>query len=130
MKQMIKTVGQIMEDLRVYTDWGFVGGVKGDTIMLKSILVNDIGKKIDLTLEIVEGDVLIKVTAWRDGLKREDVDQELEALEIPVEAEIQDSTLILCHHEPFGVLEHSVKGVLKQCIMPMVNVAAKLTEEE
>lgn len=28
MKQIIKTVGQIMEDLGVYTGWGFVGGVK------------------------------------------------------------------------------------------------------
>ncbi len=129
MKQIIKTVGQIMEDLRVFTNWNFAGGMKGDTCIINAPLVNEQGKKVDVTLEFYKTDVLIKVTAWNDCFDREKVEQAVGRLEISVETELNEASFILSHHEPLGVLEHSVKGVLKQCIIPMVDVAAELVAE-
>ena len=54
----------------------------------------------------------------------------MEKLDFPVELEInQGEFLILSHHEPFGVLEHSVKGVTRQCIVPMVDAVGEIIAE-
>lgn len=118
-----------MEDLRVFTGWNFAGGMKGDTCILHAPLVNEEGKKVEVTLEMYRGDVQIKITGWSDSFQKETVDRVMEKLEISIEKELTEASVTLIHHEPLGVLEHSVKGVLKECIMPMVDAVAEMIAE-
>ena len=130
MKQIIKTAGVIMDQLSALTGWKFIGAMKGDTCTLVANLVSKEEKKVEIALEICQKDVLIRATAWDDNFDQEKVDQVMEKLDVPVEFEInQGESLILTHHEPLGVLEHSVKGVTRQCIVPMVDAVGEIIAE-
>ncbi len=118
-----------MEDLRVFTGWNFAGGMKGDTCILNAPLVNEQGKKVEVTLQFYKADVLIKTVAWNDSFDKEKVEQIVGRLEFTVETELNEASVALSHHEPLGVLEHSVKGVLKECIIPMVDAVAEIIAE-
>lgn len=130
LKPIVKTVGTIMDQLTTVTGWKFIGAMKGDTCTLVANLVSEQEKKVEVAIEIDQPDVLIQVTGWDDNFDQEIVDRVMERLDIPVELEInQGESLILSHHEPFGVLEHSVKGVTRQCIVPMVDAVGEILAE-
>ena len=125
MKEIIKTSGKIMKDLRALTGWNFLGGVKGNICLLNAKLVSEEGVKVDVSLRFQGTDVLIMTTAWGEHFEKEAVDQAVEKLNVPVETEIKEDSVIISHHEPLGVLEHSLRGVLSQCMVPMVTSAAQ-----
>ncbi|MEY8389905.1 hypothetical protein D3Z36_09510 [Lachnospiraceae bacterium] len=125
MKEIIRISGKIMKDLRTLTGWNFIGGVKGNICLLNAKLVSEEGVKTDVSLRFQGADVLIMTTVWGDSFEKEAVDGAVQKLDFPVETEIKEDSLIISHHEPLGVLEHSIKGVLKQCIIPMVIAAAQ-----
>lgn len=58
MKQITKTAGKIMEQIRLMTGWNFVGAMKGDVCILKAGLINPDNIRVDVILEFNEGDVL------------------------------------------------------------------------
>ncbi len=131
MKQIVKTVGTIMDQLRMLTGWKFIGAMKGDTCTLVANLVSEQEKKVEVSMEIDQVDVWIRVTTREDHFDQEKVDQVMEKLDVPVELEIkQGESLMLSHHEPFGVLEHSVKGVTRQCIVPMVDAVGEIIADQ
>lgn len=131
MKQIVKTVGTIMDQLRMLTGWKFIGAMKGDTCTLVANLVSEQEKKVEVSMEIDQVDVWIRVTTREDHFDQEKVDQVMEKLDFPVELEIkQGESLMLSHHEPFGVLEHSVKGVTRQCIVPMVDAVGEIIADQ
>ena len=127
MKQITKTAGKIMEQIILMTGWNFVGAMKGDVCILKAGLINPDNIRVDVILEFNEGDVLLKTTAWKENFEQELVEQVIRKLKFPVTVEIlEGSTMTLSHHEPLGVLEHSLKGVIKDCIIPMVDAQAEI----
>lgn len=116
-----------MEEMRLLTGWNFAGAMKGDTCIIAAFLTNEQGKKVEVAMEIKRADVLIRVTALDDSFDKEFVDRVTKRLDILVEVEIKEGeSLTVTHHEPLGVLEHSVKGVVKQCIVPMVDVVGEV----
>ena len=125
MKEIVKTAGAIMEQLRRYTGWRFEGGVKGDLCAVAVVLANDEWKRVDVLLLFQDNDVLIKTTAWGESFDPERMEQIQEKLDFPIEKEQKGKAFAISHHEPLGVLEHSVKGVLQECIIPMVNAVAE-----
>lgn len=130
MKQIVKTSEKIMLEAKAYTGWNFVGAVKGNTSTIRADLANDAGKKIKVIMEITGSDVLLQVIGMDDNFDAEAVTKVHETLEFPVEAELKEGqSLTISCHEPLGVLEHSVKGVFKECIIPMVNLVAGMLEE-
>lgn len=130
LKPIVKTVGTIMDQLTMLTGWKFIGAMKGDTCTLVANLVSEQEKKVEVAMEIDQVDVWIRVTTREDHFDQEKVDQVMEKLDVPVELEIkQGESLTLSHHEPFGVLEHSVKGVTRQCIVPMVDAVGEIIAE-
>lgn len=126
MKQIVKTTGIIMQQLRMLTGWNFIGGVKGKVCTLSASLINKEGKKVNITLEIERNDVLIKATTWNDTFDQEVVDRVTGRLDFPIEVELEEGkSFTISHHEPLGVLEHSVRGVVIDCIVPMANAVAE-----
>ena len=130
MKQKVKTSEKIMLEAKAYTGWNFVGAVKGSASTMRADLTNEAGKKIKVIMEIAGSDVLIQVIGMDDSFDAGAVESVHEKLKFPVEAELKDGQfLIISYHEPLGVLEHSVKGVFKECIIPMVELMAGMLEE-
>ncbi len=126
MKQIIKTAGAIMEQLRMLTGWKFAGGVKGDICTLAANLVNPEGIKIQVFLEIDNKDVEIKVTALDGNVTPADLGRIMGRLDFPVKTQFQEgASFSLIHHEPLGVLEFNVRGVLTDCIIPMADVVGE-----
>ena len=126
MKQIIKTAGAIMEQLRILTGWKFVGGAKGDVILMAANLVNKDGVKIQVALTIENKDVEIKITALNGTVSTEDVERIATRLDFPVKIEIREgASFSLVSHEPLGVLEFNVRGVVTDCIVPMADVVAE-----
>ena len=102
MKQIVKTAEKIMKEAKELTGWNFVGGVKGNNCTIRADLLNEADKQIKVIMEIKANDVLIKVMGVDESFDRK-------ALEM--------------------VLEHSVKGVMKEVITPMVNVIGEMLAE-
>ena len=126
MKQIIKTAGPIMEQLRILTGWKFAGGMKGDICTLAANLVNKEGVKIQVTLVIDGKDVEIRITALDGNVTPEDVATITGRLDFPVEIEMAEGkSFSLIHHEPLGVMEFNVRGVVTECIVPMADVVAE-----
>ena len=96
-----------MEQLRILTGWKFVGGAKGDVILMAANLVNKDGVKIQVALTIENKDVEIKITALNGTVSTE------------------GASFSLVSHEPLGVLEFNVRGVVTDCIVPMADVVAE-----
>lgn len=129
MKQIVQTAEKIMKEAKAYTGWNFLGSVKGNTCTIRADLVNEAGRKMSVTMDIAAGDVLIKVKGFRDFGKK-DVEAIYGKLNFPVDAELKEGTsLAISYHEPLGVVEHSLKGVMSQCIVPMTNLIAGMLEE-
>lgn len=130
MKQIVKTAEKIMLEAKAYTGWNFLGAVKGDTCIMRADLVDEAGKNIKVIMEAKDEDVLIQVVGLDDSFDKEAVELVHEKLEFPVETEIKEGeSLTLSYHEPLGVLEHSVKGVFKTCIGPMVDLVSGMMKE-
>lgn len=130
MKQIVKTSEKIMLEAKAYTGWNFVGAVKGSASTIRADLTNEAGKKIKVIMEITGSDVLIQVIGMDGSFDVKDVERVYEKLQFQVKAELKDGQfLIISYHEPLGVLEHSVKGVFKECIIPMVELVAGMLEE-
>lgn len=126
MKQIIKTAGTIMEQLRILTGWKFAGGMKGNIVTLAANLVNKTGVKIQVTLTIDNKDVEIKITALNGTVSADEVGRIATRLDFPVELEVREgASFSLIRHEPLGVLEFNVKGVVTECIVPMADVVAE-----
>ncbi|MEY8516922.1 hypothetical protein AALC25_08335 [Lachnospiraceae bacterium 29-84] len=126
MKQIFKTVGKIMEEIRALTGWTYVGAMKGNICYTNITLTNNEGKDLQILMEINGKDVQIKITALDGTVAKEDVEHTVEKLDFPVEIEYQEGTSFsLIHHEPLGVLEYNVKGVLRECIIPMADAASQ-----
>lgn len=130
MKQIVKTSEKIMLEAKAYTGWNFVGAVKGSGSVLRADLINDAGKKMKVIMEIQGNDVLIQVVGLDDSFDAKAVEMVHEKLKFPVEVKLKEGlSLTIGYHEPLGVLEHSVKGVFKECVVPMVNLIAGMLEE-
>ena len=126
MKQIIKTAGTIMEHLRIITGWNFAGGMKGNTCILAANLVNQEGIKIQVSLEINNKDVEIKITALDGHVTPDDLGRIAGRLDFPIEMQFQEGgSFALIHHEPLGVLEFNVRGVVIDCIVPMADVVGE-----
>lgn len=65
MKQIVKTIGTIMDQLRMLTGWKFIGAMKGDTCTLVANLVSEQEKKVEVSMEIDQVDVWIRVKIGR-----------------------------------------------------------------
>lgn len=129
MKQIVETAEKIMKEAKAYTGWNFLGSVKGNTCNIRADLVNEAGRKMCVTMDIAASDVLIKVTGFHD-FQQKDLETVYGKLNFSVEAELKEGTyLAISYHEPLGVVEHSLKGVMKECIVPMVNLIAGMLEE-
>ena len=108
------------------TGWKFVGGAKGDVILMAANLVNKDGVKIQVALTIENKDVEIKITALNGTVSTEDVERIATRLDFPVKIEIHEgASFSLVSHEPLGVLEFNVRGVVTDCIVPMADVVAE-----
>lgn len=129
MEEIVKTATAIMEQLRMYSGWKFEGGAKGDVCAVAVVLANDKWQRVDVLLLFQKNDVSIKTTAWSEKFDPQRIQQIEEKLDFPIEKEQKDKTFTIIHHEPLGVLEHSVKGVLTECILPMVNAVAETIAE-
>lgn len=126
MKQIVKTAEKIMKETKEYTGWDLVGAVKGNSCSIRA----DLGKQMKVFLAIKDADVLIQVIGLGGKFDDKSIEMVREKLEFSVETLIEDDdSLTLSYHEPLGVLEHSVKGVLKECIMPMVELVKGMIEE-
>lgn len=129
MKQIVKTAEKIMNEAKEYTGWNFVGAVKGNACTIRADLTNDAGKKMKVVMEMIASDVCIKVMGL-DNFDEDSLEFLHKKLDFPVEAELKKGhSLAISYHEPLGVLEHSVKGVMKERIVPMVNLIAGMLEE-
>lgn len=124
-KPIVKTAGKIMEEVRALTGWNFAGAMKGDTCRLAAALVNESGKKLEVAMEITGGDVLLSVTTAEPSLDQAAVDRIKEKIVFPVDAELKEGVLVVSCQELLGVLEHSVKGVMKERVIPMVDAVAE-----
>ncbi len=123
MKQIVKTAEKIMNETREYTGWDLVGAVKGNSCIIRA----DLGKQMKVFMEIKGADALIQVIGLGGKFDDKSIETVREKLEFSVETLIEDDdSLTLSCHEPLGVLEHSVKGVLKECIMPMVDLVKEM----
>lgn len=130
MKQIVRTSEKIMLEAKAYTGWNFVGAVKGNASTMRADLTTETGKKIKVIMEISGSDVLIQVMGLDESFDAKAVEEVREKLKFPVEAELKEGqALTISYHEPLGVLEHSVKGVFKECIIPMVELVAGILEE-
>lgn len=130
MKQIVKISEKIMMEAKAYTGWNFVGAVKGSASMMRADLTNDAGKQIKVVMEIHGNDVLIQVVGMDGSFDEKAVEMVHEKLKFPVETKLKEGTsLTIGYHEPLGVLEHSVKGVFKECVIPMVELVAGMLEE-
>lgn len=126
MKQIVKTAEKIMNEIKEYTGWNLVGAVKGNGCMIRA----DLGKQMKVFLEIKDADVLIQVIGLGGKFDDKSIELVQEKLEFEVETLIEeDDSLTLSYHEPLGVLEHSVKGVLKECIIPMADLMKEMTAQ-
>lgn len=130
MKGIIRTAEKIMLEAKAYTGWNFLGAVKGNIFMMRANLINNAGKNIKVIIQVQENDALIQVVGLDESFDKEAVEQIHEKLEFPVEVEIKEGkALIVSYHEPLGVLEHSVKGVFKACIGPMMDLVSQILGE-
>ena len=72
----------------------------------------------------------IKVVGLDERFDEESVEMVYGKLDFPVEVEIgKGKSFQVSYHEPLGVLEHSVKGVMNERIVPMVNLIAGMLED-
>ena len=130
MKQIIKTAEKIMNEAKELTGWNFIGGVKGNNCTIRADLLNEADKQIKVIMEIKANDVLIKVMGVDESFDRKALETVQGKLQFPVEAHlVEGESFALMYHEPLGVLEHSVKGVMKEVITPMVNVIGEMLAE-
>lgn len=130
MKQIVKTAEKIMNEAKEYTGWNFVGAVKGNACTIRADLANEEDKKIKVIMEIIANDVQIKVMGLDERFNEDSVEMVYGKLDFPVEAEIgKGKSFAISYHEPLGVLEHSVKGVMKERVVPMVNLMAGMLED-
>lgn len=130
MRQIVKTADKIMNEAKAYTGWNFVGAVKGNACTIRADLANEADKKIKVIMEIIANDVHVKVVGLDEKFDEESVEQVYGKLDFPVEVEIgKGKSFQVSYHEPLGVLEHSVKGVMDERIVPMVNLIAGMLEE-
>lgn len=130
MRQIVKTADKIMNEAKAYTGWNFVGAVKGNACTIRADLANEADKKIKVIMEIIANDVHIKVVGLDERFDEESVELVYGKLDFPVEVEIgKGKSFQVSYHEPLGVLEHSVKGVMNERIVPMVNLIAGMLED-
>ncbi len=130
MKQIVKTADKIMKEAKAYTGWNFVGAVKGNACTIRADLANDADKKVKVIMEIIANDVHIKVVGMDERFDEQSVEMVYGKLDFPVEVEIgKGKSFQVSYHEPLGVLEHSVKGVMAERVVPMVNLIAGMLED-
>ena len=129
MKQIVKIAEKIMKELKACTGWDLVGGVKGNNCSIRADVTNESGKKIRVLLDIVATDVHIQAVGLEGDFDEKSAELAHERLEFPVETQLEKGDIFtISYHEPLGVLEHSVKGVLNECIMPMVRLLDEMIE--
>ncbi len=130
MRQIVRTAEKIMKEAKELTGWNFIGGVKGNNCTIRADLLNEADKQVKVIMEVKAKDVLIKVMGIDERFDEKVLERVQGKLPFSVEAELKEGEFfaISCH-EPLGVLEHSMKGVVKECIAPMVNVMGEMLAE-